>query len=251
MKMRVLIVDDEHLARERLRELLDGHGRVEIAGEAGTGPDAVRAIEKLQPDLVFLDISLPAMNGFEVLSCVELPTLPLVVFTTAYDQYAIRAFEVQAIDYLLKPVEKEQLAESLRRARQRMTEREHDGSSRKLRELAGGWPRALPRIAVRDGERIVFVRPEEVDVVLAVGNYVRLQVRNEKFLLRNTMAAIAERLRPYGFVRIQRSVLINLERVAELRREAHDAQVVVLTTGGRYRVSPSYRAELEGAFSGV
>jgi two-component system, LytTR family, response regulator len=244
--MRVLIVDDEYLARNRIRELAESAG-VEVIGEAATGPDAVTAIETLQPDLVLLDIALPAMDGFEVLSCVQTEPLPLVIFTTAFDQHAIRAFDVQAVDYLLKPVEQPRLEEALRRAETQLNSRQRevfDGKMRQILENAGG---SSARVAVRSGDRIVFVKPAEIDVVEAVGNYVRIVRGAEKFLVRQRLAVIEQRLQSHGLVRIQRSVLVNMERVAELRRQSKDNYFVILTNGVKYRLSPNYRANLEKA----
>ena len=243
--MRVLIVDDEYLARERMRELAEQEEGIEVVGEAATGPEAVHAIETLQPDLVLLDIALPAMDGFEVLSCVETTPLPLVVFTTAFDQHAIRAFEVQAVDYLLKPVERPRLSEALRRARTQLPRR--PASDEKMRHFLEGAPRNGGRIVVRHGERILFLKPGEIDAVESVGNYVRLHRGADRLLLRQTLASIEERLAPHGFVRIQRSVLVNVERVAELRREARETYAVLLVTGAKYRLSPNYRAHFENA----
>ena len=246
--MRVLIVDDEYLARERMRELAEQEESVEVVGEAATGPEAVHSIETLQPDLVLLDIALPAMDGFEVLSCVETTPLPLVVFTTAFDHHAIRAFEVQAVDYLLKPVERPRLSEALRRAQALLPQRQRELSDEKMRrflEVAG--PRQGGRIVVRHDDRILFLKPEEIDAVEAVGNYVRLHRGGDRLLLRQTLASIEERLAPHGFVRIQRAVLVNVERVAELRRESRESYMVLLVTGAKYRLSPNYRAHFENA----
>ena len=243
--MNVLIVEDEYLARERMRELVEGELDVTIVGEAATGPDAVRAIESLEPDLVLLDISLPAMDGFEVLSCVETSPLPLTIFTTAYDQHAIRAFEVQAVDYLLKPVEPSRLAAALDRARTQLSRRE--SSDEKMRRFLENSHGSRNRIVVRHGERILFIRPDEIDAIESVGNYVRIQRGSERVLLRQTLAAIEERLQPHGFVRIQRSVLVNVERVAELRRESRESYMVHLETGDEYRLSPNYRSNFEEA----
>jgi two-component system, LytTR family, response regulator len=243
--MRVLIVDDEYLARDRMRALAAAHNDVEIAGEAATGPDAVRAIESLQPDLVLLDIALPAMDGFEVLSCVQISPLPLVVFTTAYDQHAIRAFDVQAVDYLLKPVEAPRLAEAFRRAQTQLTHREvSETKIRRFLETMDGPP---SRVTVRQGDRVVFLKPAEIDAVEAVGNYVRILRGAEKFLVRQTLSTIERRLQSHGLVRIQRSVLVNVERVVELRRHTRDQYQVVLASGASYRLSPMYRPALEQA----
>ena len=245
--MRVLIVDDEYLARERMRELAEDEEGIEVIGEAATGPDAVHAIESLEPDLVLLDIALPAMDGFEVLSCVDSALLPLVIFTTAFDQHAIRAFEVRAVDYLLKPIEKPRLSEALRRAMLQLPRRERELSDAKIRRFLEAATGSANRIVVRHGDRILFVRPAEIDAVESVGNYVRIHRGGERVLLRQTLASIEERLQPHGFARIQRSVLVNTERVAELRREAREIYTVILATGGKYRLSPNYRNSLEKA----
>ena len=247
--MRILIVDDEYLARDRMKELVAQQENVELVGEAATGPDAVLAIETLQPDLVLLDISLPAMDGFEVLSCVQTSPLPLVIFTTAYDQHAIRAFEVQAVDYLLKPVDEARLAEALARARTHLTTRQREVSDERIRQLLENTTATSGRLAVRHGERIVFVRPSEIDVVEAVGNYVRIRRGTDRFLLRQTLGSIEQRLQPLGLARIQRSVLVNVDHVAELRRQSKEQFFVILETGGKYKLSPGYRATLEKALA--
>jgi two-component system, LytTR family, response regulator len=245
-QIRVLIVDDEYLARDRMKELLAQQPDLVLAGEAATGPDAVRAIESLQPDVVLLDISLPAMDGFEVLACVETEPLPLVIFTTAYDGHAIRAFEIDAVDYLLKPVEEARFAEAFRRARGELGDRMRGESDQRVRRFIDSATSSSSRMVVRQGDRIVFVRAPEIDVVEAVGNYVRILRGTERFVVRQTLSSVEQRLMPHGFVRIQRSVLVNVERIAELRREAKESYVVVLTTGARFRLSPHYRANLEG-----
>ncbi|MFP5248168.1 MAG: LytR/AlgR family response regulator transcription factor, partial [Thermoanaerobaculia bacterium] len=209
--MRVLIVDDEYLARDRMRALIGD--AAEIIGEAASGPEAVRAIELLQPDLVFLDIALPALDGFEVLSCVHTSPLPLVVFTTAFDQHAIRAFQVQAVDYLLKPVEEPRLLEALRRAQKQLDTRQREQSDAKVRQFLETTPSTSGRIAVRHGDRILFVKPGDIDSVEAVGNYVRIHRGSDHFMIRQTLAALEQRLQPHGMVRIQRSVLVNAERI--------------------------------------
>ncbi|HEX7828982.1 MAG TPA: LytTR family DNA-binding domain-containing protein [Thermoanaerobaculia bacterium] len=245
--MRTLIVDDEYLARERMKELAAEHARVTIIGEATTGAEAVQAIESMQPDVVLLDIAMPAMDGFEVLSCVETSPLPLVIFTTAFDQHAVRAFDVAAVDYLLKPIDRARFAEALQRAEAQLTTRQP--AEQKLRQFLESKP--ANRIVVRQGDRIVFVKPQEIDAVEAVGNYVRIHRSGERFLIRQTLSSLEERLAPHGFARIQRSVLVNVERVSELRRDAKDGFVVVLASGETFRLTTSYRANLEqllGAF---
>ena len=243
--IRVLIVDDEYLARDRMKELLALEPDVVLAGEVATGPDAVRAIETLEPDVVLLDISLPAMDGFEVLSCVETEPLPLVIFTTAYDAHAIHAFEIDALDYLLKPVETPRFQEAFRRVRIRLDDRGQGEVQTRVRRLIDAAANTSTRMVVRQGDRIVFVRPPEIDAVEAVGNYVRIHRGADRFVFRQTLSAVEQRLAPHGFVRIQRSVLVNLERIAELRRESKEVYLVLLSTGTRFRLSPHYRSNLE------
>lgn len=245
--MQVLIVDDEYLARERMKELAAEHARVTIAGEATNGTEAVQAIETLQPDVVLLDIAMPGMDGFEVLSCIETTPLPLVIFTTAFDQHAVRAFEIAAVDYLLKPIERARFAEALQRAESQLARRQP--AEQRLREFLDAKP--SNRIVIRQGERIVFVKPQEIDAIEAVGNYVRIHRNGERFMIRQTLTSLEERLASHGFVRIQRSVLVNTERIAELRREAKETFLVILAGGESFRLTASFRVNLEqrlGAF---
>lgn len=232
--MKALIVDDDYIAREWIRALLEEHPTVVIVGEAATGPDAVGAVEMLRPDVVFLDVGLPSMDGFEVMSCLGRDPRPLVILTTAFDRHALRAFDAQVLHYLLKPIERAPLAEALRRATAALESRRPEVAIH-------------TRIAVRDEERVVLMKPSEIDMVSAAGNYVRIHRGKERFLNRQTMAAIEDQLRPFGFARIQRSLLINVERVKELQREADDTYSVVMTSGLRYRLSRHYRASLETA----
>lgn len=245
-RLRVVLVDDEHLARERMRDLAAEHPDLEIAGEAATGPDAVVRIDELRPDFVLLDIALPTMNAFEVLSCLECEPLPLIVFMTAYDEHAVRAFEVHAIDYLLKPVERERFAEAMQRVRQRVAARDEERPQPGLDAwMNASAPRS--RLAVRTGNRIVFVKPKEIDYVEAVGNYVKIHRGAERLLVRQSLSALEARLRDEGFVRAQRSLLVNLECVAELRREAREVYTLVLSSGAAFRVSEHYRPGVERA----
>jgi two-component system LytT family response regulator len=245
--IRVLVVDDERLARQRMKDLAAEHADLVVAGEAATGPDAVTAMESLRPDLVLLDISLPGMNGFDVLACVELDPLPLIVFTTAYDEHAIRAFEVHAVDYLLKPIERPRFAAALQHARDLLGKRDATLDDA-LRELVAREAHRSSRMVVRAAGRLVFIRPSEIDWVESVGNYVKIHRGAERLVVRQSLSSIEERLHDHGFVRIQRSILVNSDRVAEIRREGRESHWVVLTTGTRLRLSERHRAELERAF---
>ena len=242
--MRVLIVEDEPPARRRLRSLLQRHGDVIITGEAAHGGEAVELIESARPDLVLLDVELPVANGFEVIDAVGADRMPTVVFVTAYDHYAIRAFEVHALDYLLKPVEPERLATALARARR--------GGARPPPELARAMddvrrPPAPRRIPVRLGPRIVFVDIADIDYVQAEANYVRLRTRSKNYLVRDTLNAFEEKLRPYGFLRIHRSTLVHSERIAELEPLFHGEFVVKLKDGTKLRSGRSYRDHVRTA----
>ena len=253
--IRTLVVDDEPLAREGIRVRLAVERDVEVVGEAADGPAAVEAIRRLLPDLVMLDVQMPGMNGFEVLARVAGDCLPAVVFVTAYDSYALRAFEVHALDYLLKPFTAARLHEAVARARESL---ERDGDRADLdamlhlieeRERSGDLPGdrrpgLARRWALRDGERWLMLRADEVDWIEAAANYVRFHARGTAFLLRGTMAALEATLDPRQFARIHRSTIVNLDRVREVRPEWHGDFDVVLTGGQVLRMSRRYRQAL-------
>lgn len=248
MKIRALIVDDEPPARELIATLLRDEPGVEVVAECGTGRSAVEAIKRLAPDLVFLDIQMPGVDGFGALA--ELPTdhWPLIIFVTAFDQHAIRAFEVHAIDYLLKPFEYDRLRSAVRRARTQLAERQGTARQEKLISLLEelrGQDRGWDRIAIRESSGVVFVRPEEIDWIEADGNYLRLHAGKRTHLLRETMTSAEERLRERRFLRISRSVLVNLERVKEWQPMFHGDSVVILEDRTRLTVSRVYRERLD------
>ncbi len=245
MKLRVVIVDDETLARARLRRLLGHEPEVEIVAECADGPAAVQAVETHQPDLLLLDVQMPGMDGFEVVSHLDPTNLPAIVFVTAYDQHAVRAFEARAVDYLLKPTSLARLQESLTRVRERM--RASDGSaalSQPLldllaeREATANRPR---RLAVRSGERTSFVATDDVDWCEAAGNYVVLHVGKETHILRETMAALEAQLTPAAFLRVSRSAILNLRRVKELQSISAGEHVAILHDGQRVGITRSVR----------
>jgi two-component system LytT family response regulator len=257
--IRALLVDDEPLARRGLRVRLEREGDVDIVGEADDGPSAVEAIRRLAPDLVFLDVQMPGLDGFQVLEQVWGERPPHVVFVTAHDAHALKAFEFHALDYLLKPYSEERFLEALRRARVQIAQRATSAEQRQLEALleslaaargAGGASGAsgrgpyAQRFSVRDRERIVFVRAEELDAVLAAGNYVELVVGAKKHLMRVTLAEMEVELDPARFARIHRSTIVNMDRVEEVRPDAHGDGEVVLTGGGAYRMSRAYRERL-------
>ena len=276
--IRVLVVDDEPLAREGIKVRLEREADMEVVGEAADGPEAVAAITALHPDLVFLDVQMPGMDGFEVVERVAGVHLPVIVFATAYDEYALRAFEVHALDYLLKPVTARRFEEALRRARTEVGRGMERETHRRLVELLDAWrsaatvsaathalppepppqqqppppaPQALhgggaylTRLVVRDGERFLLLRAEEIDWVESAANYVRLHARGTSYLVRATMAELERRLDPSRFTRIHRSTIVNTDRIREIRPEWHGDFDVVLTTGKALRLSRSYRERL-------
>ncbi len=242
--LRVLIVDDEPPARDLLREMLKPAPDAVVVGEAGDGVQAAQAIAELKPDLVFLDIRMPELDGFDVLAALPEGPLPLVIFVTAFDTYAVRAFEIHAVDYVLKPFDRERLNEALQRARQRarMT-RDNDQERRVLgllQELAG-HRRPLERVLVRTGARFEFVRTTDIDWIEAAGNYVTLHVGARTPLLRHTLAALEQQLDPARFRRIHRSVIVNLDRIQDIRPALGGEYSARLHDGTELRISRRYR----------
>jgi two-component system LytT family response regulator len=269
-----LIVDDEPLARETVRLRLEREGDVRIVGEARDGPEAVETIRRLAPDLVVLDIQMPGLDGFEVLDRVRPHHLPTVIFVTAYDRFAIRAFEVHALDYLLKPFTAERLRQALEHVRRELARDSATAMREQMAALldaraatapssASGTalaatpvsaPLAAPpadgdyalRLTVRDGERFVVVRTDDVDWFEAAANYVRVHSGGKVFTVRGTMGALESRLDPRRFARVHRSTIVNIDRVREIRPEWHGDFDVVLTDGTTLRLSRSYRHTLLG-----
>jgi two-component system LytT family response regulator len=262
--IRTLLVDDEPLAREGLRVRLAREDDIEIIGEAPDGISAVDAIVAHRPDLVFLDVQMPGLDGFEVVSRIASEHLPRIVFVTAYDTYAMRAFVVHALDYLLKPIAHRRLQEALRRVRSEIERDESVESCDRLRELlekrdlgqsstfesraqdeaASEEPVYAVRLTVRDGERFVLVRTADIDWVESSANYLRLHVGKRTFQVRMTMSDIERRLDPVHFCRIHRSTIVNLNRVREIQLELHGEYQVMLDTGTALRLSRGYRDRL-------
>lgn len=248
-KIRALIVDDEPLARERMRSLLAGETDVDVVGEATNGLEAVDAILDQSPDLVFLDVQMPKLDGFEVIQTVGAERMPAVVFVTAYDQHALRAFEVQALDYLLKPFDRDRFQGALKRVRRQMENSDSGDLGRRLlalvRDLKNDRPTKAERLVVKSGGRLFFLRAEEIDWIEAAGNYVRLHVGAEAHLLRETMTSIEGRLHPETFFRIHRSHIVNIERIKELQPWFNGEYVVILRNGTRLTLSRGYREKLQ------
>jgi len=248
MKIRTLLVDDEPLARDRLRSLLGAEPDFEIVGECGDGHEAVQAIEHHQPDLVFLDIQMPELDGFGVLAALKTPRMPEVIFVTAYNQHAVRAFEVHALDYLLKPFDRERFQTTLGRARTRLAHARSGDLNQKLTALLAEMrpePKTTDRLAIKTAGKVLFVKTPDIDWIEAADNYVNLHVGAESHLLRETMGALEARLDPSQFLRISRSTIVNLERVKELQPMFHGDYTVILRNGTRLSLSRNYRDKLQ------
>ncbi|HYC88800.1 MAG TPA: LytTR family DNA-binding domain-containing protein [Thermoanaerobaculia bacterium] len=237
--MRTLIVDDEPIARRGMRRLLESESDVEIVGEAGSGAAAVEAIESLRPDLVLLDIQMPEMDGLEVVAAIGADRMPSVVFVTAYDRYAIDAFDCNAADYVLKPVDPERLHRALERARQR---KPRDLEERLARILDASRPR---RLVVRSAGRIQFVDVDEIDWITAEDNYVRIHATGKTFLMRETVTGIEQRLDPREFLRIRRSTIVRVSRIQEVRTLLNGTFEILLADGTRVTSARRFREAIE------
>jgi len=253
MNVRTIIADDEPLALERIRSLLADEPDVDIVAECSNGAQTLKATQELRPDLLILDVQMPRLNGFEVLEALESDHFPAVIFTTAHDQHAIRAFEVNALDYLLKPFTEARFKIALQRLRRELEREPAQPPSSRLTALLEHIHTATPggaRILVRSPERILFLRPEEIDYVEAAGNYVVLHSAQERHILRETTAAMEARLAPAGFMRISRSVILNLARIREIQPLGPGEYSVVLKNGTRLDMTCSL-SELQSRLSRV
>jgi two-component system LytT family response regulator len=247
-KLRALIVDDEPLAREGIRLHLEEEDDFEIAGECGDGDEALRAIQELRPDVVFLDIQMPGRDGFGVLEGLVNDRLPQIVFVTAYDQFALQAFEAHALDYLLKPFDEERFRKALDRIRNQLRGQKRRDLDNRIAELLADIrhkPRFFDRIVVRSGGRILILRVDDVDWVEAAANYVKLHVGTRVYLLRETMNHLEEKLDPARFIRIHRSTIVRVDRIKELEPLFQGDYLVILHDGSRLTSSRSYRERLQ------
>jgi two-component system LytT family response regulator len=242
--LRALIVDDERLAREKVRRFLSVEDDIQVVGECGTGLEAVETILRERPDLLFLDVQMPGFDGFRVLQEVGADPARQVVFITAHDEHAVRAFEVEALDYLLKPFDAARFRQALARARSRPQGLQPRQVESLLARLRHGDGRRPARLVVRSGGRIVLVPVQEIDWVEAADNYVRLHAGGQDHLLRETMATMEARLDPRRFLRIHRCSIVNLERVAELRHAPHGDLELVLRSGKTLPIGRSYRDDV-------
>ena len=247
MYVRILIVDDEPLAREKLRALLVDED-LEIVGEAVDGPSAVAMIQQEAPDIVLLDVQMPGLDGFGVLQQISKDAMPAVIFVTAHDQFALRAFEVNAIDYLLKPFDRSRLREALKRTRHQLGHRRPGDSDPRIASLLAQLQRpdaGLEKIAVKSSGRIVIVRAEQIDWIESSGNYVTLHTGKTSHLHRETLSSLEKRLSPARFIRISRSIIVNVDRVSELEPLFHGDYSVKLLDGTTLNLSRSHRDRLD------
>jgi len=246
--IRTLIAEDEPLARERIRSLLDSEGDIDVVAECGDGRSAVAAIREHEPDLVLLDIHMPELNGFDVIREIGAAAMPPVIFVTAYDHFAVRAFDAHALDYVLKPFDEDRFHTAVERAREAVQRRAPEPSlDRRLADLLENLqrPRFLERLAVKSGGKIVFLRTDEVSWIGAEGNYARLHAGKKSFLMRETMTALEGKLDPARFLRIHRSTIVAADAIAELEPLFQGDYVVVLRDGTRLTSSRGYRANLQ------
>jgi two-component system LytT family response regulator len=262
--IRTLVVDDEPLAREGLRLLLATDPEVSVVGEAGNGPEAVRLIREQRPDLVLLDVQMPELNGFEVLAHLGPGEVPAVIFVTAYDRYALRAFDIHALDYLLKPFRDDRFHDAVGRAKAQIRQARMSDLSQRLLSVLSTYgdrevtpppgpapaPAAAPepwvrRLAIRDTGRVVFLDVDEIEYIEAADYYVQIHAGGKSYLHRETMQSLEARLDPERFMRIHRSAIVNSLRIRELRNEGRRDLVVVLTGGAELRVARSHREKFQ------
>ncbi|RSV33983.1 response regulator [Sphingomonas sp. ABOLE] len=240
--IRTLIVDDEPLARRAIRAPLDLQPDVEVIGEAGHGAAAIAAIEALRPDLIFLDVQMPEMTGFDVIETIGVDAMPLIVFVTAFDAYALRAFEAEAFDYLLKPFDDLRFGRVLDRVRRQLAAKDAHGD--RLRSMLRTLGEA-PKLVVRSHGSVRLVRLDEIDWIAAAGDYAEVHCNGRALLLGESMAALERSLPQEAFARIHRSAIVRLDRVAEIRSGAHGDGVLRLACGTELRFSRRYRQAID------
>lgn len=245
--IRTLIVDDEALARERIRDMLASDPQIRIVGECANGRDAIDAIQLNSPDLVFLDVEMPGMDGFAVLEALPPAGIPTIIFVTAYDQYAVRAFEVYALDYLLKPFDHERFDKALERAKSQISSHRSDMINERILsalEEIKTRPVHLERLVIKMNGHVFFIKADEIDWLEAEGNYVRLHAGKESYLLRDTITALESQLDPKKFIRVHRSAIVNIDRITELQPWFHGEYRIILGEGVQLTLSRTYREKL-------
>ncbi len=247
-KITALIVDDEPLARKFIRRMLEKHPEVEIVGECGNGREAVAAVLEKKPDLVFLDIQMPEMDGFTMIETLGIENLPHIVFVTAYEQYAIRAFEIHALDYLLKPFDQARFEKAMKHAREKFADQRQNQSEQKqiaaLLENVKQKPRFLDRLVIKADGRIIFLKTEDIDWIQADDKYVHLHAGNKSHLVRQTLGAMEAQLDPQKFIRVHRSAIVNVGRIKELQPMFTGEHTIILENGTKLTLSRSYKNKL-------
>lgn len=253
-KIRVLLVDDEALAREMIREMLESDRDAEIIGECINGEEAITAIKEHAPDLIFLDVEMPEASGFKVLENVKNGHMPHVIFVTAYDQYAVRAFEVHALDYLLKPFDRERFEASWQRAKEQILKEKSgrlDERILTLLEELKAESKYLERLVIKAGGRVFFLEAGEIDWIEAEGNYVSVHSGKKSHLLRETISSLEAQLDPKKFRRVHRSSIVQLDKIKELQPWFHGEYRIILHSGAQLMLSRNYRENLQEALGKV
>ena len=248
MTIRVLIADDEKLARERLHRMLADEPAIEIAGEAADGDETVAKVEALAPEVLFLDIEMPGRNGFSVLEAIPAEKMPIVIFTTAYDRYAVQAFEAHAFDYLLKPFREERLRDALSRARATLQLQAQPGDAEAPAEMIDApalFPELRDRFLIRSGGRITFVRASEISWIEAASNYVKFHIGAETLSVRRTISQVESKLDSRQFLRIHRSSIVNVARINKIESCSRGDYSLFLDDGTELPMSRNYRSALE------
>ena len=247
VRIRALVVDDEELARERVRDMLHGDPEIELIGECANGREAIEALKKKSPDLVFLDVQMPGKNGLDILNSLAPERMPAVIFVTAYDQYAVRAFEVHAVDYLLKPFDQARFQKALERAKTHILSDQRGQIGQRIMsalERIKTKPEYLERLVVKTNGRVFFVKTSEIDWLEAEGNYVRLHSGKESYLLRETITSLESQLDPKVFMRVHRSAIVNINQIQELQPWFHGEYRVMLNGGIQLTLTRSYKDRL-------
>jgi two-component system LytT family response regulator len=247
-RLRAIIVDDEMLARQIIREMLAGDSEIELVAECVNGREAIEAIQEHHPHLLFLDIQMPEVAGFEVLEALKGERLPIVIFVTAYDQYAVRAFEYHALDYLLKPFDRERFEMAVARAKAQ-TRREKNGELDKrilaLLDALKAETKYVERLVIKTGGRVFFLETDEVNWIEAEGNYVRLHTDKKSHLLRETIGSLEAQLDPKKFLRVHRSNIVRIDSIRELQPWFHGEYHIILNNGTKLTLSRNYREQLQ------
>lgn len=249
--IRALIVDDEPLARDRIKRFLRDEDEIALVGECGNGLEAIDVINREKPDLVFLDIQMPEKNGFEVIKALHGKNLPTIIFVTAYDQYALQAFDVHALDYLLKPFNRERIKRAVARAREHVESKRRGNLDERLSLLISDLrseKKYLDRLVVKAVGRVFFLKTDEIDWIEAAGNYVKLHVGRDAHMIRETMNGIEAKLDPAKFLRIHRSTVVNIDRIKELHPMFSGDYAVILRNGTELALSRNYRERFTELF---